>query len=42
MQGGVPSGGATRHYQAWFRNIGSFCTSATFNLTNAVRVVWGA
>ncbi len=42
VQGAVPAGGGTRHYQAWFRNMASFCTSETFNLTNAVRVVWGA
>jgi hypothetical protein len=40
VQGGIPAGGAVRHYQAWFRNAAVFCTSDTFNLTNAVRVAW--
>jgi len=33
--------GNARYYQAWYRNAASFCTSATFNLTNAVAVSWG-
>lgn len=32
--------GAVRDYQVWYRNAASFCTDATFNLTNAWRVVW--
>lgn len=36
----VPTSGGTRTYQVWFRDAGSFCTSATFNTTNALRVVW--
>jgi len=31
----------TRVYQAWYRNATSYCTSSTFNLTNAVAVNWG-
>jgi hypothetical protein len=38
--GAILSVGATRVYQAWYRNAGSFCTSATFNLTNGVRITW--
>jgi hypothetical protein len=30
-----------RHYQVWYRNSASFCTSSTFNLTNSVSVSWG-
>lgn len=30
----------TRYYQVLFRNSAAFCTSATFNLTNGLRVVW--
>jgi N-acetylmuramoyl-L-alanine amidase len=37
--GAVPVG-ATRHYQAWYRNSALFCTSATFNLSNGVSVPW--
>lgn len=32
--------GATRHYQAWYRNSTGFCTPATFNLSNGVTIVW--
>ncbi len=32
--------GATRHYQATYRNSATFCTSATFNVTNGVRALW--
>jgi hypothetical protein len=39
-RGAIPLNGATRGYQAWYRNSAVFCTSATFNLTNGVRVVW--
>lgn len=38
--GSIPPGGATRWYQAWYRNVAPFCTSATFNTTNALRVTW--
>ncbi len=31
----------TRTYQAWYRNAASFCTSATFNLSNGVELAWG-
>jgi choice-of-anchor B domain-containing protein len=33
--------GLTRHYQVWYRNAASFCTSDTFNLSNGVSAVWG-
>jgi hypothetical protein len=39
VRGGVTSPGS-RVYQAWFRDPAAFCTSATFGLTNGVRVVW--
>lgn len=41
VRGQIPAGGATRFYQAWYRNVAAFCTPDGFNLTNAVRVVWG-
>jgi hypothetical protein len=40
VRGGVPPAGATRNYQVWYRNAASFCTPATFNTSNAVRVLW--
>jgi len=39
LRGGVSTPGV-RWYQLWFRNAAPFCTQATFNLTNAVRVDW--
>ncbi|MFN0241366.1 MAG: hypothetical protein ACKVWV_00580 [Planctomycetota bacterium] len=39
LRGGITSPGE-RIYQTWYRNAQPFCTSATFNLTNAVRVRW--
>lgn len=32
--------GDVRVYQCWYRNAADFCTSATFNSTNAVLVTW--
>jgi hypothetical protein len=29
-----------RVYQTWYRNAATFCTSAAFNMTNAISVVW--
>lgn len=37
--GGVTSEG-TRVYQCWYRDAAAYCTSATFNLTNALVVDW--
>jgi hypothetical protein len=39
VAGGVGSPGL-RMYQAYFRDPAPFCTSATFNITNALRVNW--
>ncbi|MBI5364141.1 MAG: VCBS repeat-containing protein [Planctomycetes bacterium] len=39
--GALPPQGGTRIYQARYRNVANFCTSATFNTSNAWRVVWG-
>lgn len=39
VRGGVVAG-ATYTYQAWYRNAASFCTPATFNLTNGIVVTW--
>jgi len=37
---GSNSSGMTRVYQTWYRNAAAFCTSGTFNLTNAVSLTW--
>ncbi len=37
---GNVSPGQTRTYQAHYRNSASFCTVATYNLTNGIRVLW--
>jgi hypothetical protein len=39
VQGPVPAG-ATRYYQARFRNSAGFCTPDVFNLTNGIRITW--
>lgn len=39
-QGGITEPG-TRFYQVWYRDAApGFCTAATFNLTNAMKVLW--
>jgi hypothetical protein len=40
VQGAIPAAGATRHYQAYYRDPASFCSRQTFNLTNGLTVVW--
>lgn len=40
VQGLLPPGGGERFYQGWYRDSADFCTSSTFNLTNAVRIPW--
>lgn len=40
VKGGVPPEGGTRAYQVWYRDNALFCTSANYNLTSAVRVLW--
>jgi Tol biopolymer transport system component len=40
VQGSLPADGGLRTYQAWYRNAAPFCTSATFNWTNGLRVTW--
>lgn len=39
LRGGVTVA-SDRFYQAWYRNASAYCTVATFNLTNGVRVSW--
>ncbi len=40
VQGAIPAAGGSRYYQVWYRNSASFCTPATFNLTNGLMVTW--
>jgi hypothetical protein len=41
LRGGITGGPQTRTYQVWYRNANaSFCTVDTFNLTNALSVLW--
>ncbi len=40
VRGLLPSFGGTRFYQAWYRNVASFCTPAGFNLSNGLQVIW--
>jgi hypothetical protein len=40
IKGALPAVGATRYYQNWYRNAAAFCTTATFNLTNGLRITW--
>jgi Tol biopolymer transport system component len=37
---GVVTVPGERTYQIWYRNAASFCSAATFNLTNGVRFSW--
>ncbi|MBL8860276.1 MAG: hypothetical protein JNL28_17335 [Planctomycetes bacterium] len=39
--GGVTlGGGSTLYYQAYYRDAATFCTSATFNMTNGISLTW--
>jgi hypothetical protein len=40
VAGLVPATGGYRYYQAWHRDALPFCTSALFNLTNGVALLW--
>jgi hypothetical protein len=37
---GMITSSGSRYYQVHYRNAGNFCTSATFNMSNAVELVW--
>ena len=41
VRGGVTQPG-TRTYQAWYRNVATFCTPAGFNTSNGWEIFWGA
>ncbi len=38
--GGFIPGPTNIYYQTWYRNAAAFCTPSTFNLSNAVAVLW--
>jgi hypothetical protein len=38
--GSIPATGGVAVYQVWYRDVWPYCTSATFNLTNGLRVTW--
>lgn len=40
VMGAVPPMGGFRFYSAWYRDAAAFCTTATFNVTNGVGVLW--
>ncbi len=40
VKGLVPPEGGTRFYQVIYRNAATFCTPATFNLTEAKKITW--
>ena len=39
-RGSIPAAGATRNYQAWYRNAAAFCTPFAFNLFNGFQIIW--
>jgi hypothetical protein len=41
QKGFIPLAGGTFHYQAWYRNGATYCTTDTFNLTNGYTIHWG-
>lgn len=40
VRGALPIPGGSRYYQVWYRNSAAFCTAATFNLSNGLRIDW--
>jgi hypothetical protein len=41
IRGAIPAVGGQYFYQAWYRNADpTYCTTSTFNLTNAVVAIW--
>jgi hypothetical protein len=38
--GAIPANGGTRYYQVTYRDVASYCTSASWNTSNAIRVVF--
>jgi hypothetical protein len=40
IRGNIPLLGATRAYQVVYRDPASYCTAATFNISNGIQAVW--
>jgi Tol biopolymer transport system component len=40
VKGFVPSIGGVRYYQVHYRDGAAFCTTASFNWTNAIEIIW--
>lgn len=40
VAGGPLNAGDVRHYQCWYRDAIAFCSSSTFNLTQALTLTW--
>jgi hypothetical protein len=40
VRGALPAAGGVRYYQGYYRNNAAFCTSATWNFSNAMRFTW--
>ena len=40
VRGLIPAAGATRYYQAQYRDNSAFCTTATSNFTNGLSIQW--
>lgn len=36
----TPGSGLTSFYQAYYRDAASYCTTATFNVTNGLSLTW--
>jgi hypothetical protein len=41
VRGMLPAAGATRYYYAYYRDVQNYCTTATANLSDTRRIVWG-
>jgi hypothetical protein len=42
VAGGPIAAGDVRHYQCWYRDAASFCTSENDNLTPGLTLTWGS
>jgi hypothetical protein len=40
VKGMIPGPGVYRAYQAWYRDVASYCTPALFNISSAVGIAW--
>jgi hypothetical protein len=40
VRGEIPTAGATRYYYVFYRDLGNYCLSEFFNLSDAQRITW--